>query len=576
MKTNDLKRIISVASKAEQADFVIKNCRVVNVFTHTVEQADIAFCGDKIAGIGDYSGKEEYDAAGAYALPGLIDSHIHIESSMLTPEAFGAAVVPHGTTTVIADPHEIANVFGMKALDYMHRASQQTALNVRFMVPSCVPCTEWEDAGAALDAEDIRRALTMDGIGGVGEFMNAQGVVNTDEEVLRKLCAAHEVGAIIDGHAPGLTKDQLAGYIAAGIHTDHECGTAEEMHERLSRGMYVQLRYGSACKELPILLKGLTSENARRCLLCSDDRQSLTLLKDGEIDDNLRICVKNGIDPITAIQMATLNAAECYHLYDRGAIAPGRRADVILVDDLTDFRVRHVWIGGQLCASDGVYLLPTHRADPGEIGDSMHVRDFSRERLTLKLSNPFVHVIDITPGTVLSGNGTSQIQLTDSGDFCFSKDLDVVRISVIERHHGTGNVANGFIRGYGLQRGAIAISIGHDSHNILVVGVSADEMTFAVERLIEQKGGIVLVNEGSVLHTLPLPIGGLMSDRDAEFVADNLSQIERIAVDQLGVDKRLDPIISLCFMTLPVIPDLKITDRGLFDVCRQQFIPIEA
>ena len=576
MSTDSLKKMIQVASRAQTADFVIKNCRVVNVFTHEIIHADIAFCDGLIAGVGEYDGTEELDACGAYALPGLIDAHIHIESSMLTPEEFGRIAVPHGTTTIIADPHEITNVFGIKGLEYMRRAAEKTALNVSFMVPSCVPCTEWEDAGAAVNAEDIRETLKSGHVGGMGEFMNAVGVVNTDEEVLRKLSAAHDEGAVIDGHAPGISPDQLAGYMAAGIRTDHECGTVEEMLARLRGGMYVQLRYGSACKELPILLNGLTAENARRCLICSDDRQAATLLHEGEIDENLRICVEHGLDPVTAIQMATLNAAECYGLHDRGAIAPCRRADVVLVNDLKDFQVQRVFIGGELVAEDGAYLPDTERADPGEIGNSMHVADFSVDRLRMKLNSRYVHTIDVRPGTVLTNKGVSEIRLTEDNDFRFSERFDVVRISVIERHHGTGKVANGFLRGYGLKRGAIALSIGHDSHNILTAGISAEEMAFAVEKLIEQKGGIVVTDNGKALHSLPLPIAGLMSDRSAEEVAALLRDIEDSAIFDLGVNDKLDPIITLCFMSLPVIPDLKITDRGLFDVCNQCFIEPEA
>lgn len=575
MTSEKLKKRIRIATGKEKADLVIKNCNIVNVFTHEIVAGDIAFSDGVIAGIGSYSGVEEYDAGGLYALPGFIESHIHIESSMVTPEEFGRLAVPHGTSTIIADPHEICNVCGLDGLDYMLRAAKATALDIRYMIPSCVPCTEWEDAGARIEAEDMRGVIHEEGVGGIGEFMNAFGVLNTLDPVIDKIVMAHNEGAIIDGHAPGLYEKDLMGYLSAGIRTDHECGSVEEMRERLRGGMYVLMRYGSACKELPILIKGLTPENARRCLLCSDDRQSLTLLEDGELDDNLRICVKNGVDPITAVQMATLNAAECYGLHDRGAIAPGRRADVVLVDNLEDFRVRRVWIEGQLCAENGRYLLPTRRVSPGKVGESIHVKDFSLDRLRMKLKTNRVRVIDAYPGTVLSGSGVAEIKLDEEGDFLFDPAIDVARISVIERHHNTGNVANAFIRGYGIKKGAIALSIGHDSHNILVVGVSKEEMAFAVEELIKQRGGIVLTREGELLQNLPLPIGGLMSDMSAELVRNEISLMENCAVNALGVNEALDPLMTLCFMSLPVIPDLKITDKGLFDVSKQSFVPVE-
>lgn len=575
MTRDSLKKRILIASHAHAADLVIKNCHVVNVFTHRIQEADIAFCDGIIAGVGRYDGVEEYDAQGAYALPGLIDSHIHIESSFVTPEEFGRLAVPHGTTTVISDPHEIVNVCGVEGLDYMLKAAERTALDILYMVPSCVPCTEWECSGAKVDAEMMRSALQHTGVLGIGELMNAPGVLKLDDEVLSKILMATDENAVIDGHAPGADADELSGYMAAGIRTDHECGSVDEMKSRLDGGMYVMLRYGSACRELPTLLRGVTPENSRRCLLCSDDRQSLDLLEKGDIDDCLRVCVRGGLDPVTAVQMATLNAAECYGLHDRGAIAPGRRADVILVDNLTDFTVEKVFIEGRLCAEDGRYILPTERQAPGKVSNTVHVADFSVEKLSMQLHCDTVHVIDIIPDTVLTKDGIAQIDLDADGEFRFNEANDVARISVIERHHMTGHVMNAFIRGYGIRKGAIALSVGHDSHNILTVGVNKAEMACAVEKLIEQKGGVVAVKDGEVLESLPLPIAGLMSDLPAEEVRDRLSRIEACAVEVLGVNADIDPLVTLCFMSLPVIPDLKITDKGLFDVRHQRFINVE-
>ena len=575
MSMDTLKKRIRIAAGKQPADLVIKNARIVNVFTHQIQEGDIAVSDGMIAAIGEYNGIQEVDAGGLYAIPGLIDSHIHVESSFLTPEEFGRIVVPRGTTTTISDPHEIVNVRGMEALKYMLKAAENTLLDIRYVVPSCVPATQWEDSGAVLDAETMREALHLPGVMGVGEFMNGYGVINEEEDVLAKLVMAEEEGALVDGHAPGLMGRALAGYMAAGIINDHECGSLEEMQLRLENGMYVQLRYGSACRELPLLLKGVTPENARRCILCSDDRQPLMLLEDGHMDDSLRVCVENGIDPITAIQMATLNTAECYSLRDRGAIAPARRADIALVRDLKDFHVEKVWICGELAAENGRYLPEIHVADPGAMNDTMHVKPFTKEQITLRLTSDHVRVIDTHPGTVLSEEGDAFIRRTPDGVFSFDPALDVAQISVIERHHCTGNMANALIRGYGIKHGAIAISMAHDSHNIITVGVNADEIYHAVQELIAQRGGIVLVKDGKVLERLPLPVAGLMSDRPAEEVRDAFDRIHSTAWDVLEINPAIEPVMTLVFMSLPVIPDLKITDRGLFNVNRQKFVTVE-
>ena len=575
MTIEELKRRIQVAAGREPADLVIRQCRVVNVFTHEIECCDVAVADGVIAGLGSYDGKEVVEADGRYLLPGYIDSHIHIESSFLTPEEFGAHAVPHGATTAIADPHEIANVCGMEGIAYMCAAAEKTAMDIRFMAPSCVPATEWEDAGAVLDAAALRQALQMDGVYGVGEFMNTAGLLALDEKVLEKIIAADDEKVRVDGHSPGIGGKDLNAYFSLGIATDHESGSAEEVLERLRRGVYAQLRYGSACHELPMLLKAVTPENARRCLLCSDDRQAATLLERGEMDDQLRICVENGLDPVTAVQMATLNAAECYGLNDRGAIAPGRRADMVLVQDLKDFKADMVWIEGRLTAKDGRYLLPVERQDPGAVASSVHVKDFSEDRLKIQLKSDKVHVIDVQPGTVLTADGCAEVARDENGFFRYDPERDVAQISVIERHRATGRMANALIRGYGIRRGAVAVSVGHDSHNLLVVGPETGDMAFAVERLMEMEGGIVLVRDGKVLDQLSLPVAGLMSDRSAEEVRDAFRRLHSCAIEELGVNAELEPILSLCFMSLPVIPTLKLTDQGLFNVLQQRFIQLE-
>ena len=575
MTLESLKKRIRVAAGREPADLVIQNAKVVNVFTAEIQELDVAISDGVIAGLGSYEGKEVVDAGGAYLLPGLIDSHIHIESSFLTPEEFARLAVPHGTTTIIADPHEIVNVCGLEGLAYMCRAAGRTALNVRFMAPSCVPATGWEDAGAVVDASVLGAALHLKGVYGVGEFMDNAGVLNQEDAVLEKFLVAAEAGVVVDGHAPGVVGDALRGYLATGIRTDHESGGPQEALERLRNGLYVQLRYGSACHELPQLLAAVTPENARRCLLCSDDRQAATLLERGEVDDLLRLCVEGGVAPLEAVRMATLNASECYGLSDRGAIGPGRRADLVLMEDLAAFQVKKVWIGGALVAQDGQYLPELQREDPGRVGKSVHVAGFSEERLKLHLRSDKVHVIDVAPGTVLSGDGCAEVRRDADGDFIFDPAQDVARISSVERHHETGKLANALIRGYGIRRGAVAVSVGHDSHNILVVGPQTGDMAFAVEQLIAQQGGVVLALDGKVLERLELPVAGLMSDRPAEEVRDAFLRLHRVAIEELGVNPALEPILSLCFMSLPVIPTLKLTDQGLFHVLEQRFIPLE-
>lgn len=572
-----LKKLIRTAAGAIPADTVIKNCRVLDVFSGTFMEGDIALCGDQIAGVGTYSGIKEIDAQGRYAVPGFIDGHIHIESSYLAPEELGRLLVPHGGTTIIADPHEIVNVCGVKGLDYMIKAAENTAMDIRFTLPSCVPATPFEHSGAILEAEHMTEPIARENILGLGEFMNFPGVVNADDEVLDKLILAKETGKIIDGHSPGLKGLALNGYCAARIQGDHECSSVEDMHERIARGMYVLLREGSTCKDLRRLAAGITPENSRRCILCSDDRQPKTILEEGHLDNHLRVLVEEGIDAVTALRMATINAAECFRLYDRGAIAPGYRADIVLLDDLTDFRVDRVWIRGELTAENGRYLPTVKRCDITDVMRSVHIGSFSREKLKMHLKSNHVHVIGIIPGGVVTRKTTADVQLDEQGEFIRNENEDIVKMAVVERHARTdGNVACAFLRGYGIRQGAIALSIAHDSHNVIVVGVSDEEMAFAVETLEKQNGGIVLVNKGQVVEAMPMPIAGLMSDQSGEWVAKRLDAIHKKAYTVLGVHPSVEPVMTLCFMSLSVIPEIKLTDMGLFDVTAFSFIPVEA
>ena len=576
MKKEELKKLIDTAAGRIPADVVIKNCKVVNVFSGKIVEGDIAISGDQIAGIGNYEGKEVVDAEGRYAAPGFIDSHIHIESSYVCPEEIGRLLVPHGGTTIIADPHEIVNVCGIRGLDYMMEAAEGTKLDIKYMLPSCVPATPFEHTGAVINAPEMEEPIKREGILGLGEFMNFPGVIGADDSVLDKLMTAKEEGKIIDGHGPAITGKELNAYASARILADHECSTVEEMEDRLERGMYILLRQGSACHNLRTLLKGVTPENVRRCLLCSDDRQPKTILHEGHLDNHLRICVEEGLDAVSAIRMATLNAAECFRLYDRGAIAPGYRADIVLLDDLKDFHVNRVWVNGELTAEEGKYLPEIQFHDISSVKGSVIVKDFSKDKFKMNLKSGHVNAIGILPGGVVTKKETVDIQLDENGEFIRNPEVDIVKVAVVERHQGTGNVACGFLKGYGIKEGAVALSVAHDSHNIIVVGVSDEEMEFAVNCLIEQEGGIVLVKEGKVIESMPMPIAGLMTDKSGEWVEQKLIDIHEKAYSELGISGDVEPVMTLCFMSLAVIPEIKLTDMGLFDVMSFSFIPVEA
>ncbi len=571
-----LKKLIDVAAGRIPADFVLRNVRVVDVFSGDISEGDVAFCGDLIAGIGAYEGKEEMDGEGRYAAPGFIDSHMHIESSYVTPEEIGRLLVPHGTTTIMADPHEIVNVCGINGLDYMLLAAQHTALEIEYELPSCVPATPFEHAGAVLDAEDMKEPMAREEIMGLGEFMNFPGVISAEADVLDKIEVAKEAGKFIDGHVPGIGGKELNAYAAAGILADHECSTVEEMRDRIKRGMYVLLRQGSACHDLRPLLKGMTPKNSRRCLLCSDDRQPKTIFEEGHLDGHLRVCVEEGVDPVTAIRMATLNAAECFGLKDRGAIAPGYRANVVLLDDLQEFHVSHVFIQGNLVAENGRYLPEVTRCAISKVKGSVHLKDFSVDKLKMHLKSDKVHVIEIQPGGVVTKKSTAVVKLDDKGDFVRNPKVDLVKVAVLERHNYTGNAACGFLKGYGIQEGAVALSVAHDSHNVIVVGVSNEEMAFAVQCLQEIEGGIVLVKDHQVVESMPMPVAGLMSDQSGEWVDARLRAIHKKAYEKLGINKDVEPMMTLCFMSLPVIPEIKLTDMGLFDVDAFSFLSVEA
>ncbi len=576
MTNKELKKLIEVASGREKADLVIKNSKIVNVYSHEVEEGDIAIVDGIIAGIGSYEGNQMVDAKGNYAMPGFIDSHIHIESSYVTPEEIGRLLVPHGATTIIADPHEIVNVCGLDGMNYMLEASEETKLDIKYVLPSCVPATPFEHSGANIDAKAMKSPILDNRIIGLGEFMDFPGVVFGNENVLDKILVGKNNNKLIDGHSPGLSGKELNAYAAAGIRNDHECSSVKEMQDRISRGMYVMLRQGSCCHNLTTLAKGVTKENSRRCILCSDDRQPKTILSEGHMECHLRMCVEQGIDAITAVQMATINAAECFRLSDRGAIAPGLKGDVVIVEDLKDFKVNTVFIQGEKVAENGIYLPETKRIDSKLVKGSFHVKDFSQEKLKMNIKSDKVNLITVLEGGVVTKKEVATIQRDEQKDFIYNKNEDIVKVAVVERHQNTGNVATALLKGYGIKQGALALSIAHDSHNIIVVGVNDEDMAIAVQSLIEQEGGMIQVKDKKVIASIPMPIGGIMSNQSGEWVDKQLTEFHQTAYDSLKVSIDVEPVMTLCFMSLAVIPEIKLTDMGLFDISKFDFITLEA
>ncbi len=575
MNKSELTHLINAAAGREAADLVLKNGKIVDVYQGRILEGDVAIVDGKIAAIGEtYDGKEIVDVKGKYISPGFIDPHIHVESSYVTPEEFGRLLVPRGTTTVMADPHEIVNVAGLKGLDYMIEAASHTSLDIQYMLPSCVPATVMENAGAVLTASDMIEPFETGKAVGLAEFMDFPGVIGAKEGVIDKILVARNSGKRIDGHSPMVSGKELNAYIAAGVENDHECSTVEELHARLSRGMYVFLREGSVTQNLRTLLKGVTAQNARRCVLCGDDVQAKTILEKGHLDHAIRICVEEHVDPIQAIQMATINTAECCRLNDRGAVAPGLKADLVIFEDLDNLVVEQTYIGGKLVADQGSYLPPFTRADISSVQSSVHVADFSKEKLQLKLSSDKARAIGVIPTEALTNEAIVDIERDETGEFVYNPDKPVVKIAVVERHNHTGNVFVGLLKDYGIQKGAIGLSIAHDSHNLIVTGTNDKDMALAVEELKKQEGGVVLVNNGEVLARMALPVGGLMSDLSGEQIVKEQDKVNETAHIELGIADNVDPIMTLGFMSLAVIPSLKITDLGLVDVTKFEFVPV--
>lgn len=576
MEKQKLIKLIDVAAGRKKADLVLKNAKIVDVFQAKILTGDIAISDGYIAGIGEsYQGVEERNYTGKYVAPGFIEAHIHIESSYVSPEEFSRVFIPRGMTTILADPHEIVNVAGLKGLDYMVNAAKNAKMDVRYMMPPCVPATNFETSGADLYADDMEDALKTGEVDGLAELMNFPGVINADDKMIDEILMAKKYGARIDGHAPQVVGKDLNAYIAAGPANDHECSTLEEAEERLARGMYLLLREGSVTQDLRKLLPIVNTANSRRCLLSGDDVQAKTAINKGHLDNSIRICIDEGLNPITAIQMATLNPAEYCGLNDRGAIAPGRRADMVVFESLEDFAVEETYILGEKLSQGNEYLGEVNYYPIDSVESSMHVKDFTREKLQLHLNSDKVRAIGVVPGEVLTTEEHVTVRRDGDDNFVYNDQEDVTKIVVVERHHNTGNVNVNLLSGYGIKAGAIAISIGHDSHNIIATGTNDDDIFMAVNELIKQEGGAVVVKDEKVISRMELKIAGLMCNLPAEKMIAQQDALDEAVHEELGVPDNVNPVMTLSFTPLAVIPKLKITDKGLVDVEKNAFVSNE-
>lgn len=574
MNRENLEKMIDMAAGHLEADLLITNCRLVDVFNLKLIEGPLAVGLGKIVGWGPgYRARETVDAGGGIVLPGLIDGHVHIESSSLTPAQFARLILPFGTTTIIADPHEIANVLGLEGIRYMLEASRKLPLDVRIMLPSCVPATPLERAGAVLSAEDLETLIDEKGVWGLGEVMDYPGVVNHAEGVIKKILMARKHGRVIDGHSPGLSGRELMAYTAAGIRTDHECVNVDEMLERLSLGQYVLMRLGSSANDLKTLAAGVTAANARRCVLCTDDREAADIMASGHINKLLRQAVAVGLDPLLAVSLATLNAAECFGLKGKGGLAPGWDADLTIVSDLKDFEVRQVYAAGRQVAEGGRLTMEIEDHVSEAVLNTVHLPPLTEASFRLPLRTAKVRAMEIVPNSVLTKARVLEVARDDEG--CFDPGLNpgLNKLAVIERHQASGLIGLGILSGYGLRNAALAVSVSHDSHNLVSAGDNDRDMLLAVRGVEKLGGGYCLVTGGRVLAELALPVAGLMSDRPAGEVAEGLEKIITAAHRDLGLPETFHPLINLIFLALPVIPELKLTVTGLFDVT--SFSPVD-
>ena len=562
-KLNKKLHVIDVAAGRAPADLVLKNAAYVNVFSNELCRGDIAVAEGLIVGMGEYHGKVEADVGGKIVLPGFIDAHIHLESSLVSPKEFAKAVLPHGTTTVITDPHEIANVMGTDGIEYMLQATEDLPVDVRFMLPSCVPATPLDESGANLDYRAIDSFYDHPRVQGLAEMMNFVGIINGDSQVVEKIVASQAHHKKIDGHAPGLAGNDLNAYIAAGVYSDHECSNVEEAMAKLERGQFIMIREGTAARNLEALAPLLCEKYIERCMFCTDDKHPNDLLEKGHIDYIVKKAISLGADPIMAVKAAGYTAARYFLLNNRGAIAPGYLADFVVIDNWENFEIEMVYKKGKLMYDGVLRDFDTPEIDPYLVKrahDTFHVAPLSAADFTDKRPHA---VIGMVPGEIVS---------EDAG-YADHIDLeqDILKIAVIERHKNTHHIGLGYIKGYGLKHGAVATSISHDSHNIIVVGTSEEDMAAAANRIVENRGGITVMDGGQILGEVALPIAGIMSD-DSLVMVNSALEAAKDEAFRLGVSRGIDPFMTLSFMALPVIPSLRLTTRGVFDVLTQRYV----
>lgn len=562
-----LKKRIAVASKQLPADVVIKNGRIIDVFNLEIRHGDIAIADGMFVGIGEFEGVNVIDAGNRYVCPAFIDGHVHIESSMVTPAEFAKVVLPHGVTTVVTDPHEIGNVSGVDGIQFMLNNSKGIPLDVFIMLPSCVPATPFENSGAILKAADLEPFFTHKRVLGLAEVMDYPSLKNSQNSMLNKIAMTSKYSKHIDGHLAGLDANAIDVYRAGGVNTDHECTTADEALERLRRGMYLLIREGTVAKNLKSLIKAVNVHNARRCVFCTDDKHLDDLIEEGSVDHNVRLAIEQGMDPLQAIGMASLNAAECYGFTEKGAIAPGYEADFLLLDSLQTIRISEVYKAGKLVARDGQYIGESliKKGPKKHLMKTVKVPKLTRESLRIAIGETGkANIIEIIPNQLQTSKVIETV-LCEDGVFCPSVEKDQLKIVVIERHKNTGNIGLGIVKGFGLKEGAIATTIAHDSHNIVATGTNDEDILKAVEVLKEMNGGLVIVKGGQIVASLSLPIAGLLSDQDFTTVNKGLQEL-KAGLSEIGFTGDFNPFLTLSFLTLPVIPALKITDLGLFDV----------
>ncbi|SFE56567.1 adenine deaminase [Paenibacillus catalpae] len=585
MNTKDrLSKRIEVTAKRAAADLVIRNGKIVNVFTGSIMTGDIAVVDGMIAGIGEYKdGQTVIDASGQWIIPGLIDGHVHIESSMLTPREFAKVVLQHGVTAVVTDPHEIANVMGREGIQYMLDQSEGLPLDIYVNLPSCVPSTPFETSGAVLEAEELHPFFHHPKVLGLAEVMDFPALAAGSPGLITKLADAADHHAHIDGHAAGISREQLNLYMAAGIRTDHEAINAEEARQRLELGMYLMLREGTVAKDLEALLPAVTPQNSRRCLFVTDDKLIDDLLEEGSVNYSIRLAVSKGLDPVTAIQMATLNAAECFGLRHQGAIAPGYKADLVILDDLGSMSIRQVYKEGVCVFQNGEL---NEAAFPESISPSSvsastaavirnGMKPLKPDALHLPLQSDFCNVIGIIPNSLVTLHLQEQVQRDQEQRFLASVERDQLKLAVVERHHRTGHIGLAIVKGFGLRKGAIVSSVAHDSHNIICAGVSDKDMLTAIEHVVSMNGGLAVALDGRVLASLALPVGGLLSEQSYKEVYTEMQSLYE-TLRTIGAPDTFNPFLTLSFLALPVIPELKLTDKGLFRFASNAHIGVQA